>query len=134
MLDSNIFIFVYGTLRKERKAHYYLTNSDFIGKAKTSNKYTLYASVNYPAMVHQESENGIEGEIYRVTAATKLALDQYEGVDYGLFRCVLIDLESVDSVTEFKDVENKIASKVYPVYAYLYCGDLENFEKVKYWT
>lgn len=113
MVERNIFIFVYGTLKKNGKAHYYLMNSDFIGEGITSKKYSLYASVNYPAMIHQESEEGIEGEIYRVTAATKLALDQYEGVDYGLFRCALIDVESVNLTPEFKHLEEKILSKIW---------------------
>lgn len=87
-------IFCYGTLKRDGRAHSLITNydSEFLGTAVTSVKYSLYNQGGYPGMVVQESENGVTGELFEVSDECIKALDRYEGVDCGLFKKETVEL------------------------------------------
>ena len=71
-------VFVYGTLRKGLAWHSLIKNSEFIGEAKTKDKYCLYAE-NIPFLFKDEEVSKIKGEVYEVDELTLKNLDKLEG-------------------------------------------------------
>lgn len=88
-------IFVYGTLKKNFKAHQLLDNynSIYIKTVRTEPKYQLYKINWFPGMVVDELQKGkgVLGEVYSVSDDCIEALDHYEGAP-NLFRREKIDL------------------------------------------
>lgn len=71
-----MFVFVYGTLKKNKYNHRVISNSKYLGKA-TAKGYAIFVS-RLPYMV--KDENSIcKGELYWVDPATLLSLDYFEG-------------------------------------------------------
>lgn len=78
-VDENL-LFVYGTLMKGERNHYYLKGCKFVGEAIIKN-YELLEVHDYPGMV--PSQNGkVRGEVYLIDNQTKKALDILEGSEY----------------------------------------------------
>lgn len=127
-------LFVYGTLKKNQSAGHLLSNSEYLGKALTKPQYALYASDNYPGLIQEPDGEEIAGEVYRITDPTKELLDRYEGVPYGLFRWSSVQIKTLNFLDEHKYLESKIINSVLPVYTYIFCGNLNNFCKIKEWT
>jgi gamma-glutamylcyclotransferase (GGCT)/AIG2-like uncharacterized protein YtfP len=71
-------VFVYGTLLRGESNHNLLTDSRFLGMARTEPLFSLFDLGGYPAM----SSGGctsVVGEIYEVTEKVLEALDELEG-------------------------------------------------------
>jgi len=110
-------LFVYGTLKKQERAHCLLENSAFVCEADTEPFYEMYSCGSYPAIIESTNGNKIHGEIYLINQKTKEELDSYEGVSYGLY--------------EFKIL--KIKNFPEDVYGYVFSGSVENWEKIMAW-
>jgi gamma-glutamylcyclotransferase (GGCT)/AIG2-like uncharacterized protein YtfP len=80
-------LFVYGTLRAGRDAASRLAGAVRVTEATVEG--TLYDLVEYPALMLYGS-TPVRGEIWRCPAGLLARLDEYEGVDRGLFRRVAI--------------------------------------------
>jgi len=76
-----MFVFVYGSLKKDFKFHYLLEDqSIFIGKGKTLEKFSLFKYKNYdfPYMKDIPCKR-IKGELYEIDSKTLKDLDLLEG-------------------------------------------------------
>jgi gamma-glutamylaminecyclotransferase len=79
-------IFVYGTLKRGCKNHHHLAGH-YVGEARTAAGYRLHALGDYPGMVVDVTDTiGVTGEVWSVDDATLAHLDDFEGVDEGLYR------------------------------------------------
>lgn len=84
---SNNLIFVYGSLKKGFDNSHKLADSKYLGNAETANKYSLYCSYyNYPALIENESERCVLGELYSCTDAKLAELDKFEGTPDLFYR------------------------------------------------
>jgi gamma-glutamylcyclotransferase (GGCT)/AIG2-like uncharacterized protein YtfP len=119
-------IFVYGTLKKGCYAANLLSESTFIGTAFTPPYFELYACNTYPALCRSPNGYMIEGEIYGIDEKTFEILNQYEGVDSGLYSCEKIEID------QFFPAHSQFLEN--DVFAYIYQGDLKNFRKVAGWS
>lgn len=82
-------LFIYGTLK------FGFPNNDllkgvFHSKAKTPANYKLYNCGNYPALVACKNGLSISGELWFVSEECLKDLDEFEGVDIGLYKRELI--------------------------------------------
>lgn len=122
-------LFVYGTLKQNCRAHGFLKDSIFVGEATTKPLYSLYSCLTYPALVKDDaSGTNITGEVYKINSQIKKVLDQYEGVEYGLYTFEPIKLTKID----LKSETNFVAGN--DINAYIYQGKLTNWEKIQEWT
>lgn len=134
MYKQNYHIFVYGTLKRDKSAGHLLANSQYLGLGTTSDKYTLYGSDIYPGLVLEQNSSGVDGEIYCISENTKDILDRYEGVDYGLFRWTIVKIQNAYFLNDYKKLEESVIKGIIPIYSYIFCGNLNNFCKIKQWT
>ncbi len=134
MEDENKIIFVYGTLKRGYAANRYLSNSIFLGNAVTSRKYSIYSNYLYPAMIEENSERGVSGELYSVSPEDKIKTDEYEGVYFNLYELQQISVLSASLSEEFSYYVGDIESGAKPVFAYIYKGNLEEFIKIESWS
>lgn len=95
-------VFVYGTLKRGERNHYFLAAAEYLGPAFTEPHYRLIDCGPYPAMLDETQTAALEaeplvvaGEVYRIDAATLAELDRLE--DEGrLYRRAVIDVLSID--------------------------------------
>jgi gamma-glutamylaminecyclotransferase len=86
-------VFVYGTLKRGGSNHRQLAGQTFVAEAHTAPGYRMFNLGDYPGMVPwPEDRDGVLGEIWSVDEATLRKLDQFEGVDQGLYRRALVPL------------------------------------------
>jgi len=79
MSASNLIpVFVYGTLRSGQVNHYYISNSIFVGIAKSNEHYCMHAN-KIPFVSASQRVSQIKGEVYLVTESQLSALDSLEG-------------------------------------------------------
>jgi gamma-glutamylcyclotransferase (GGCT)/AIG2-like uncharacterized protein YtfP len=79
-------VFVYGTLKRGCSNHGFLTGQRYVGDARTTPGFDLYAVADYPGMVHSSDGTGsVTGEIWEVDDACLRRLDALEGTDQGLY-------------------------------------------------
>lgn len=86
-------LFVYGTLKRGFPRNHALKNARYLGIARTTPSYGMYAYGGFPALVDQvlaeassvKAENVIYGELYEVDDADLTVIDIIEGTDRGLF-------------------------------------------------
>ncbi|QJB58445.1 gamma-glutamylcyclotransferase [Pseudodesulfovibrio sp. zrk46] len=71
-------MFVYGTLKKGFPNHYFLQDAEFVGLAKTVERYGLYVD-EFPSVYQRDSVSSIQGEVYRIDTDTLRRLDMLEG-------------------------------------------------------
>ncbi|MFC1745111.1 gamma-glutamylcyclotransferase family protein [Candidatus Riflebacteria bacterium] len=85
-MENENLIFVYGTLRRGLSNHaQFLSDSEYIGTAKTVEKYAMYAD-GIPYVVTAEPHSIITGEVYRVNEQTLAEIDRLEGHPDYYFR------------------------------------------------
>lgn len=71
-------VFVYGTLKRGHGNHRLLQDAHFLGEFVTENKWTMYSTGGFPAVVHGDSDY-ISGEVYEVNDEQFKNLDRLEG-------------------------------------------------------
>ena len=120
-------LFVYGTLKRKQRANYLLQQQEYLGTAVTKPHYQMYACFSHPALI--KAENGIEvhGEIYGITEECKLKVDNYEGVDYGLYLPEVIELKIFNPEENYKNI---VLEKVV---SYIYYGNVSWWRKIQQW-
>ncbi len=82
-------IFVYGSLKKDKKLHGYLKNSKFLGEAVTCEKYPMVLSKSgwYPYLIEKKGIGKyIKGEVYDVSTKLLKILDRVEESPYYYYR------------------------------------------------
>lgn len=120
-------IFVYGTLKRKQRANFLLKDEKYLGTAVTKPLYEMYACFSHPAIIKSNKGIQIHGEIYGVTEDCKIKIDNYEGVDDGLYSPEIIELEIFNPEENYKDI---VLEKVV---SYIYCGNISWWRKVKQW-
>ena len=91
-----MIVFVYGSLKQNKKLHSYLKNSEFLGYALTCEKYPMVLSKSgwYPYLIEKTGVGyQIKGEVYKITPKTLKILDKVEEAPYYYYRkkiCVKI--------------------------------------------
>jgi gamma-glutamylcyclotransferase (GGCT)/AIG2-like uncharacterized protein YtfP len=96
-------LFVYGTLKRGCKNHRHLAGQRYLGEARTAPGFRLYSLGDYPGMAADaQDREGVTGEVWEVSADALARLDDFEGVDQGLYRRGPVPLlapfsESVDA-------------------------------------
>lgn len=79
-------VFVYGTLKRGGSNHHFLAGQRYLGNARTTGSYTLYAVADYPGMVRSaDPAHFVTGEVWAVDATCLAQLDQLEGLAEGLY-------------------------------------------------
>jgi gamma-glutamylaminecyclotransferase len=78
-------LFVYGTLMRGENRHRHLERETFVADVQSAPGYRLYDAGDYPALVEDPDGTSVVGELWLVSDATLLALDEVEGVDEGLY-------------------------------------------------
>ncbi|MFA6962365.1 MAG: gamma-glutamylcyclotransferase family protein [Opitutaceae bacterium] len=87
------FLFVYGTLKRGCKNHAHIAGQTYQGEARSEPGYRLYDLGDYPGMVVDTSDTeGVTGELWSVDNAALARLDEFEGLNEGLYRRVAIKL------------------------------------------
>lgn len=95
-------VFVYGTLKRGERNHYFLAAAEYLGPAFTEPHYRLIDCGPYPAMLDETQTAALEaeplvvaGEVYRIDATMLAELDRLE--DEGrLYRRAVIEVLSID--------------------------------------
>ena len=85
--DARFRLFVYGTLRSDAAGSGLLLRSERIGDAAVDG--TLYDLDDYPALMLY-GHTRVPGEVWNCPVDLLGQLDEYEGVDRGLFRRVAV--------------------------------------------
>ncbi|MFH1496951.1 MAG: gamma-glutamylcyclotransferase family protein [Verrucomicrobiota bacterium] len=79
-------LFVYGTLKRGCKNHAHMAGQSLVADARSVGGHRLYDLGDYPGLVPDPTEpDGVIGEIWSVDAAALRRLDDFEGVDEGLY-------------------------------------------------
>ena len=90
-------IFVYGSLKKNKKLHHFLSSSVFVSNASTCYKYPMILSKNgwYPYLLSVKNKGYyVKGEVYEIDYKTLKKLDRLEEVPHYYKRkkiCVKIN-------------------------------------------
>jgi gamma-glutamylcyclotransferase (GGCT)/AIG2-like uncharacterized protein YtfP len=121
-------IFVYGTLKSGYKGSFLLKDADYIGEVSTKPIYRLYTNEIYPCMKKSNYGKSIKGELYSVSISTLKQLNNYEGVDEGLFSLSFIEIE-LDSCSNNKNIMDSGLCL-----GYLYLGDISNMREISFWS
>jgi gamma-glutamylaminecyclotransferase len=79
-----ILLFVYGTLRRGGKNHFYLAKTSFQGNAETYPEYTLGMTDEY-LILQEGGRCCVSGEVYSVPPHVLSQLDNLESTSTGLF-------------------------------------------------
>ena len=78
-MNSDIRVFVYGTLKNGFRNHHFLSGSRFLGAGRTTKKYAMHSEGGIPFVVENEPVSNIYGELYSVNSAVLDNLDRLEG-------------------------------------------------------
>ena len=93
MADSQKeYLFVYGTLKKGEKSHFFLKNAQFLGRARLSG-FNLYNLGEYPGI--KRGSGVVIGEVYALDKELLKIIDEYEeeGKEYKR-TCVEVEMEN----------------------------------------
>ena len=92
MSEPAFHLFVYGTLKsgKSREAAPILGDCTLVGTGEVSG--TMYHVGDYPALLLGGPQT-VRGEIWRCPTDLLKKLDEYEGVDRGLFRRAAVEVD-----------------------------------------
>jgi gamma-glutamylaminecyclotransferase len=82
--NARTILFVYGTLKRDRRNHQLIADQQYLGEAATEPRYRLIDLGPYPGLIPDE-ENGlaVRGELWAVTWCCLVELDDFEGGDYA---------------------------------------------------
>jgi len=108
----NKYVFVYGTLKKNKGANHFLSNAKFLGEGVIQG-YEMYIVSYFPGIV--KGNGKVRGEVYEVDEEILEMLDEYEGVPYLYER-----IKETVKLDNGKEIE---------AYLYLYKGDISSLEK-----
>lgn len=105
MDDKTIYLFAYGTLRRNcttEAYQTYLLNTEFIDEAQI--RATLFLVSYYPAIILTEENSWVRGEVYRLVDEQQLhTLDDYEGCTQAHsnpeYRRELVEVELTNGTT-----------------------------------
>lgn len=75
---KDIYVFVYGSLKRGNYNHSHLIKAQFIAPHTTAAEYTLFDMGMYPAVI-PFGDTAIQGEIYKVNEFELASLDALEG-------------------------------------------------------
>jgi gamma-glutamylaminecyclotransferase len=105
-------LFVYGTLKRGGTNHHYMAGQKFVGAARTAPGFRLYELIGHPGMIALDSDrDGVTGEVWSVDDAGLKILDEFEGIEIGLYRRERVPLQApfadrhVDAYIYAHDVE-----------------------------
>jgi gamma-glutamylcyclotransferase (GGCT)/AIG2-like uncharacterized protein YtfP len=76
--QTDLVLFVYGTLKRGCRSHGRLAGSPFLGVAWTKPLYRMYNCGAYPGLVLANDGESVRGELYRVNSKVIAALDEFE--------------------------------------------------------
>lgn len=76
---TEMYAFVYGSLKKGLHNHEVLGDAKFIMSTVTREKYYMYGMGSFPAVTEQRAEAHIQGEVYSINSLHLEDLDQLEG-------------------------------------------------------
>jgi gamma-glutamylaminecyclotransferase len=82
-------IFVYGSLKKGKKLHYYLKDAKFLGSGVTCDKYPMILSKSgwYPYLIDKKGMGKkIKGEVYEISPKLLKILDKVEEAPHYYYR------------------------------------------------
>ena len=107
-------IFVYGSLKRGYSASSFLAEQRFIAEAHTGPAYRMFDYGGFPGLV-EDSDHGyiVEGEVWEIAPDCLSLLDQYEGLDEGLY------IRSTAKLATPVDLDD-------PVLVYLYNRDVSS--------
>lgn len=75
-----LWLFVYGTLQRGQRSHQLLEGQQFIGPARTEQRYRLLDVGSYPGLVEDATRGvAVHGELWQIDATLLPRLDEYEG-------------------------------------------------------
>lgn len=77
-------------------------------------------------VIDQQNPQKIEGEIYFVDIYTLKILNEYEGVDVGLYSLSVIEIENI-----YQDEKIDVALRY--CMSYLYLGDVSHLQVIDKW-
>ena len=110
-------VFVYGSLKRNKKLHYYLRNARFLGEAVTCEKYPMILSKNgwYPYLLDEKGKGyKIKGELYEISHSLLKILDRLEETPFYYKR---------------KKICVKLKSKALWAYAYFFAKKKKYLKK-----
>ncbi len=112
---KNVYIFTYGTLKRECINNYFLDGAIFISPAITVEKYQMYSCIGnaYPFLIKSEKKHQIKGEVFKTNSQEILdRLDELEGYpDLYLKEFIKVKLENkqiVEALVYFKNEKNNL--------------------------
>jgi gamma-glutamylcyclotransferase (GGCT)/AIG2-like uncharacterized protein YtfP len=71
-------VFVYGTLKRGFRNHFYLSEAEYLGRYRTCESYGFYDFGDYPAAT-LDGDQAIGGEVFQILPEHLSALDILEG-------------------------------------------------------
>ena len=74
----NEYVFVYGTLKKDFRAHHLIPDEGYMGEYVSNMKFRVFGN-SFPMAVLSRDGNQIRGECYWLTSPELKELDRYEG-------------------------------------------------------
>jgi gamma-glutamylcyclotransferase (GGCT)/AIG2-like uncharacterized protein YtfP len=112
-------LLVYGTLRKDERAHAALKGAQFITEARVPG-FDMFALYGFPGVVeNKDNKEGIVGEVYDVDENTMSYLDFYEGFvperprdSHFVRQIVNVNEEATDLYVYNHDVEGMLAKRI----------------------
>jgi len=104
-------VFVYGTLMSGM-GNSYLMKGEFMGVAKTVDKYSIHVSIVLPFLHDDESLYNVEGEVYSIDDENFEELDCLESNNYWYTRKqILVDVNG-NSILAWAYFNNDVGSRV----------------------
>ncbi|MBX2850583.1 MAG: gamma-glutamylcyclotransferase [Phycisphaeraceae bacterium] len=100
MPSEPALLFIYGTLKRGGVRAPLLEGQRFVGEARTLERYRLFNTGDYPALIEAKAltrpGRSIIGELWEVSPACLKRLDIEEGVDEGLYARRRVELMADD--------------------------------------
>ncbi|MEM7180368.1 MAG: gamma-glutamylcyclotransferase family protein [Spirochaetota bacterium] len=78
-------LFVYGTLRQGERANFFLRDGSLLRSAIRFHGFRLLTHGPYPFAMLADAQDSIVGDIYTIPTRLLGRLDEYEGVNSGLY-------------------------------------------------